>query len=198
MNLHGLASRSGVAAAPRVVGNTYRVRVTGAADSLPDLTAVPSSLQIDKRSAAPSFFSVVLPMTPGLVDSLFARPNANCVIQVAPRYAGEATGPWVELDWFHPDTVRFDEGPTRKSVTLSGYRQSTNTAPVTLAVDDRALTAYRRQSDGRYVFGWVSLNTGLNPGDRLTYLGDVYVVNYYSLAIEPAAQTFTLTAEKQA
>jgi hypothetical protein len=195
--LHGLALKSRVVKADRIIGNVFRIIVDGAPDALPDVEVVPRSVRIDKRSGTNSYYQVVLPYTDQLIDQLTARPNADVYIEVSPRYASAAPGVWVEHDWFHPNEARYDIGPERGTITLAGYRQSTNVAPVTETVTDADLTQFQKLATGAYVLSLATLNIGITAGDSLIYGAHTYLITAASWQADAGLQQFELTGERQ-
>lgn len=170
-----------------IQGITYSAILTGAPDSLPDLTLPPpSSLTAYLRSGEPSYYSLVLPgdAALALVDDMSERPNGEVVVTRTIRYL-DGSQDAAELLRYNVDAPRYDIGPNNRSVTLSGTKQTTNSTPQTRPI---TLVHQRtKQANGGRVWR-ASMGNTVNPGDTATYAGESFQVDQVALSISPREQ----------
>ena len=161
--------------------------ITGTPDSLPDYAFSISSFALSKRDAAVSYYAVSAPFTDALIDALTARPNG--VVHVLRD--GEA---WESFNVGHP--IRYDIGPLSSSLSISGTRQETNAAPVTLAIESRMATDEGINSDGLLTLGLVPGYVDPHAGDSITWRGITYLIELIKYQTNASAQTLAINARE--
>ena len=138
----------------------FYLTLTGGADGTTDIEIPMLSFQARKRSANPTYLSVVVPFSVAIVDDLEARANGEMVIEMAYLLDGvESVREEIlraELEQINPQT-----SPTARSITLIGHKT------ITFANQETELTdpIYKYTSDGRLGFRFATPDPFLNPGD---------------------------------
>ena len=109
----------------------YFLTLTGAADSLDDVTMPMASFDARVKSGDPSYLQAVVPDAYTYAAAILARINGDLTVR---RGYLQDNGDYLtaEIARVHLDTVADDRGPMSASVSLSGTRQDTNTAPKSL------------------------------------------------------------------
>ncbi len=167
-----------------VQGITYTALLTGAPDSLPDLTLPGlASLQANLRDGSPSYFSTSLPGDAALaiISNIDARPNGEVVVTRHLNYR-DGSQSSSDLLRFNLDAVRYDLGPNNRSVTLSGSKQTTNGSPQTREVV--LVHQKTRGADGLRTWRASMANT-ITAGDTASYGGETFVVRQIDLRLSP-------------
>lgn len=100
----------------------YALTITGALDGVEDLiiggiSSWQATNQADGRS---SYLQAVIPAADGIMDELIARENGELVIQKGYRFE-DGSERYEEILRSQFDTFRWDRGPARFTVTVSGY-----------------------------------------------------------------------------
>lgn len=164
----------------------YYCTLTGANDSLADLSIPISSFQARKRSGESTYLSVVVPGM-ALADSIADRLNGELVINMAYLISGVESLREeiirVDLEQINPSI-----GPRNRSITLIGHK--------TVTYDARAASIqgsnYKYENDGLLGFRFPQADPYLNPGDALTVIdtNDVFTVDYITYAISARGAKF--------
>ena len=164
----------------------YYCTLTGAADSLSDLTIPISSFQASKRTGESTYLSVIVPGM-ALAADIAARSNGEIIVEMAYLIDGiESVREEilrVDLEQINPQ-----EGARNRSITLIGHK--------TVTYDSRAASvqgcSYKYTSGGSRGFRFPQADPYLNPGDALTVVdtGDALTVDYITYAISAKGAKF--------
>lgn len=160
--INGEASSSSLITATRgQVVTVYRAILE--ADGFEDLILPISSFQSRATYGDNSYLSVTVPNGPAYASDVEDRAAGDLIVQVGARYA-DGTTEWSELVRAGLDEIRADTGPSRASITITGYR-SNSYSPKTITLDagdyDRTLSNGRR-----YRMPFLDFNA--RPGDQAT------------------------------
>jgi hypothetical protein len=172
----------------------FFVTLTGAADALPDLVLPCSSASARLRSGSPSYLSVVVPITsPEQAEDIIARPNGNLVLSLLEGY----DNPYdlTELVRVGVDLPRSDQGARSWSMTLVGYRQTTNSVPKTVEIDR---VSYDNSISGSKRYRLYRAVPNLRAGDTASFPtlgGGSIVVASISLSISATSTTIEIAEE---
>ncbi|MBT8085978.1 MAG: LamG domain-containing protein [Woeseia sp.] len=163
---------------------TYTCVIEGAADSLPDLILPISSFQGAIRSGRPSFLSVVVPDALRYTDDIIARPNGDLVVTRNVIFTDQSSES-AEIARVNPPSIRTDRGARSSSITLSGEKQTTNTSPKAVTIDQVNYRAF--QTDGKRRFR-ANLNNNLRAGDEafISVTGETIVVDQVQYTVGPS------------
>jgi len=150
----------------------YFFRLTGS----PDIEIPISSFQGRLRSGSESYLSVVIPGM-DYAGEIADRANGQMVIEAAYNVAG-VPRKRSEIIRVNLETIRIDDGPINKSITLTGYRQETYT-PKSV---DLTSQIYKNIDSGKLRYRFAEPDLTLNPGDTVTIGYDSFtadVISYY-------------------
>jgi len=163
----------------------YYFTLTGDADGLDDIEIPISSFQSRLRSGASTYLSVVIPGVE-YSNEISNRINGDLIIDAA-FFVG-STEVRQTIVWTHLDSIRVDEGPLNKSITLTGYRQETYTQKsITLQG-----SIYYNLNGDLFSYRFAKPDLFLNPGDLVTVDGITFtadLVSYYVRATNRGIQT---------
>lgn len=99
----------------------YTLTITGAPDSLPDLTVRISSWQATNQAGGrSSYIQAVIPAASAVLESIEARKNGDIVISKGYRFS-DGSAKTSEILRSNFDTFRYDRGARRFTVTVSGF-----------------------------------------------------------------------------
>jgi len=90
------------------------------------------SFGLNKRSGAPSYYSISVPFSPELIEAFTDRPNG--IVHV-----WRDGTPWETFNIAHP--VRYDRGPRSASISVAGTRQVTLAAAASIPSSSARLPA---------------------------------------------------------
>lgn len=155
----------------------YYLTLTGDADGLSDLELKYASFQATKRNGDPTYLSAVVPSFIQ-ISAINARSNGDLKVDMAYLIDGEESFRenilWVDLE-----TIRTDEGPKRRSITLSGSR-TYSYGSNQVALDN---PIYKYVSDGKIKYRFLHADPWLNPGDVAQCRTDEFVVAFVTYTI---------------
>lgn len=165
---------------PVITAVHYTLILTGAADSLPDLVLPMSSFQGRLRSGSPSYLSVVIPAAAQYSDAIDARPNGQLVVSRGDRWT-DGLIQVTEIARVNLETIRLDQGARSYSATLSGHRQTTNSAPKAVAL---AGAQVRSVASGLRRYR-CALDNSLRAGDTAEINGESFTAREISYTVGP-------------
>lgn len=144
----------------------YRLTLTGAADSLPDVDLPMSSWQATTRLAEPDYLSAVVPMSAAIEALITARPHGTLIVRMGIEYA---TGTiWIAQIAAPLDSVRIDQGARSASITLVGYAANALRAPKTITPAGVSYRAAQHNGETRIR---CAIDPFARPGDTIDYAG---------------------------
>lgn len=164
----------------------YLCVLTGAADGLSDLTLPMSSFQAWMRDGAPSYLSVVVPSSVTYAADIAARSNGEIVISKGYKFTDD-TEQMEEIIRSNYDSIRVDRGARSDSLTMTGYKTTSSSAPKERTLD--GVSYYGLQADGKRRVR-ADLDLFLRVGDTAIYgdgATDYFVVGTisYFVGAEP-------------
>ncbi len=112
--------------------------------SLGDVQIPISSFSARLRSGSPSYLSVTIPYTADRLTKINDRVTGG-ILRVDKVYVDRS---YRTLLWVNLDDIRWDDGPSSKTITLSGNYTHTNSSPTTVTLQDYS---YIRHSDSKLV-----------------------------------------------
>lgn len=169
-----------VAWTPVITAVHYTLILTGAADGLSDLVLPMSSFQGRLRSGSPSYLSVVIPAAAQYSDAIDARPNGQLVVSRGDRWT-DGLIQVTEIARVNLETIRLDQGARSSSATLSGHRQTTNSAPKTVTLGG----AQVKSVAGGLRRYRCALDNDLRAGDTAEINGESFAVREISYTVGP-------------
>lgn len=172
-----------------IQGVKYFCVLTGAPDSEDDLTIQMASFTALLYSAKQSFGSVVTQYTSALADEVEKRPNGELVITQKLIYSDGTETEGVELFRVNYDEFRYDKGPHKKSMTLSGTKQFTNNEPLVKPVFH--LISEKKLATGQRVFV-LGMGCLVLPGDTAVINTEEIVIESVRMTVSIAYQTIEL------
>jgi hypothetical protein len=165
--------------------------ISGAEDDTDDVAFKLSYFGLTKRDASPSYYQLTAPFSEALMDAFSARPNG--LVHVRKILSGVPTA-W---EFFNVDRLDSARGAFSQALSVSGYRQSTNTSPATVSVPLSLVGAADQDSQGRLLLDVVPWALALTPGDTLIHDGVYYTLVLATWQASPAQHTLKLNAELQ-
>ncbi len=152
----------------------FRVTLTGAADSLPDIEIAARSWQGTRHNATRASYGGAV-CDASQLPAITARPNGELVFD----WGWE--GSWQELLRVPLQTVRRDRGARADTLTLSGY--------ATLAVPARYRAVLsgisrRHARNGKYR-RWVAFDARIRPGHQIVDGATIYDADYLTYNAAP-------------
>jgi len=142
---------------------TYECILTGAADSVADVTIPIASFQSRLEDGTPSFLSVVIPDT-SYSSAINARSNGQIIVEMIATVDG-AEALREEIARVDLEAIRIDDGSRNKSITIWGHL-SVSVSGAVIALE--AVT-YELLSEGKYSFRCAYPDWYLKPGHTATY-----------------------------
>jgi hypothetical protein len=164
----------------------YRCVLTGEPDGLSDLTLPMSSFQAWMRDGDPSYLSVVVPSSVTYAADIAARSNGEIVISKGYKFTDD-TEQMEEIIRSNYDSIRVDRGARSDSLTMTGYKTTSSSAPKERTLD--GVSYYGLQADGKRRVR-ADLDLFLRVGDTAIYgdgATDYFVVGTisYFVGAEP-------------
>lgn len=160
--------------------------ISGAEDDTTDYPIPLATFSVSKRSAAASYYAISAPYTDELLTAITERPNGIIYI----RRDGY---PWESFNVGHP--IQYDLGPTNKSISINGTRQSTNNTPSDILIEPRMVISDGINSDGLLTLDLVPGFIDPRPGDQITWDSLVYTVLLKKYQAGNRGQTLSINAE---
>lgn len=164
---------------PLQMQEVYRLVITGAADSLDDLTigAISSWQATSQAGSRSSYLQAVIPAADQYLDAIAARSNGELVIQKGYRLA-DGTTRYDEILRSRFDNLRPDRGRRALTITVSGYLPGKP-----FSTGSRTLTGIRSISspNGQRRVR-CDIDLFLRPGMTVTALDESFradYINYY-------------------
>lgn len=165
---------------PVVTAIHYSLTLTGAPDALPDLQLPMSSFQGRLRTGSASYLSVVVPGASQYSDAIEARANGQLVVSRGVRWS-DGTTDVTEIARVNLESIRLDQGARSYSATLSGHRQTTNSAPKAVAL---AGAQVRSVASGLRRYR-CALDNNLRAGDTAEINGESFTAREISYTVGP-------------
>ena len=164
----------------------YLCVLTGEPDGLSDLTLPMSSFQAWMRDGDPSYLSVVVPSSVTYAADIAARSNGEIVISKGYKFTDD-TEQMEEIIRSNYDSIRVDRGARSDSLTMTGYKTTSSSAPKERTLD--GVSYYGLQADGKRRVR-ADLDLFLRVGDTAIYgdgATDYFVVGTisYFVGAEP-------------
>lgn len=156
---------------PVITAIHYTLTLTGAEDSTTDAVLPMSSFQSRLRSGNPSYLQAVVPYTAALADAVSARPHGQLIVRRGRRWT-DGTVQVEEIARASLELISSAQGGRSQSITLSGHRTHTYSAPKSVALAD---ASYRAVSNGRRRYR-CAIENSLLPGDTAIVGADSFVV----------------------
>lgn len=165
---------------------------------LDDLEMKITSWQARVRDGNPTYLSIVTGFE--YVDQILARQGGRLKIYKGHRYVDEAGGRMLaEIIDAEMDSVRYDRGGRRASVTIVGYVTQTHTNPKTVTLDKVAYQSLQADGKRRLRAGVQvqDMETEISPedwdfvirpGDTVVYEGESMEVGFVSIAVSPTQE----------
>jgi hypothetical protein len=164
----------------------YLLTITGAADSLSDLSLPMSSFQARRKSGEATYLSVVVP-TLDYASEIAARSNGTIKVEQAYALGGEYVQRELILE-AEIDNIKTYEGGKNQSVVLEGYKTTTYTTKLMTLTT----ATYRALSGGKLRYRVAETNVFLNPGDTVTIGDDTFIIGTMAYSISPTEQQIEL------
>lgn len=150
----------------------FYLTITGSGDGTTDIEIPMASFQARKRSANPTYLSVVVPYTSAAAEAITDRANGEIVIEMAYLIDGVES---IREEILRADLeqINIQEGPSSRSINLIGHKT------VTYANQEAILDSpsYKYTSDGRLGFRFPVPDPYLNPGDTAVVGDDSFTVD---------------------
>jgi len=166
----------------------YFLVITGGPNGLPDIEVPMASFQARRRTGENTFLSVVIPSIDYVTDAE-ARPDGELVIQQGYVLGGDVVQR-EDIIRVNFDGLSFDDGASKKSMTLTGYKQ------VTYPGQTITLTGatYRSMRGGVLRYRLAEPYIFLNPGDVVTIGTDTFTIGLMTYIVSVAQATVELAA----
>ena len=162
----------------------YEFTLTGDADGTTDIKIPITSFQCRRRSAEPSYLSIVTrDMT--YADEITARANGDIKVDMIYELYGEVAYQNTLIS-VHLEDIRIDRGPSNSSISLSGYQQTTTKSPKHITMQDMVYTQFK---NGVYRYRCSIPNLYLNPGDTVVDGETSFVSDEIQYIVDVAEQS---------
>jgi len=160
----------------------YYFILTGAADSLEDVTIPISSFQARRNYTSPTYLSVIIKDLT-YADAISARSNGDMQIKMEYEVNGvvEQSSIMIEVDL---EDISVNEGASNASIGLVGHRIE-GYAPKSILLEN---IVYGTLKDGKYQYRCSIPNLYLSPGDTVTADGNEFTVDKISYIVSPKSQ----------
>jgi hypothetical protein len=165
--------------------------LSGAADATTDYAFAVVTLGLTKRNGSNSYYSVTSPYSAALLDALGERPNGTLHLLKIVDGVPQA---W---EYCNLNAVQYSLGAYSQTVTLTGYRQSTNASPATVTVPESSVENAGRDAQGRLLLDMVAWSTSAVPGDTIIWREAYYTLTLAAWQAGPRGWSLTYTAEMQ-
>lgn len=174
----------------RRLATLYRARITGATDGVEDYSLRLSSFSARLKSGTPSTVTLTAAWQNDIASAIAARPSGDLVVE----RVIESTGNPDEVQAIITaavDELRTDEGGRRRSIQITGSRQTTNSSPVTVALQR---VSYRGTRAGALQLrANVDDNIGVQPGDIVTYQGESLTTRQVVISMANGRESMEIT-----
>lgn len=160
--------------------------ISGAENGISDYPIPLISFGLSKRSAAASYYSISAPYSDDLLAALTARPDGIVYI-LRDGYR------WESFNQAHP--LRYDLGANNRSISMSGYRQSTAVASAAIAIEPAHAISSGINSEGLLTLDLVPGLLDPRPADVITWDGVDYTVILKKYNARADSQTLSINAE---
>jgi hypothetical protein len=172
----------------------FTCTITGADDGLTDIIVPISSFQCRMRNGDPSFLSVVVPNSGLYADAITERDNGDIVIKMGPLFS-DGTFQLEEIIRVDYESLQVDRGAKSDSVTISGHKTVTASAPRNVIIS--GVSFYAHQMDGKRRIRSVP-NMFLRPGDVCIYgngADDWFITRVISMFVNISQTSMEVTEE---
>lgn len=160
----------------------YTLVLTGAPDSLPDITIPMNSFQSRLKDGDPSYLSVNIPNGRKYADDVNARPNGELVVtRIGTKEDGSQES--VEIARVNLEEIREDEGARSSSITLSGHKTTTSSTPKGIelsGISYRATYGNKRRVRP-------AMDGNVAPGDQANIGGEVFYIGEITRYVNPTS-----------
>ena len=180
----GAAWNKWIAAHNKEITRFYYCTFTGAADGETDLVLPMKSWQARRRSAEPTFLSIVTPYTAARKAAIDARLNGT--IQVGMAYVINGVEYYREIicradldEDGDGSGIRVDRGGRNQSITLTGHK----TESFTWKSLDLQNVIYESEDGGYLRYRCSTPDLYLNPGDTAMYGANEFTVDQLVLIV---------------
>jgi len=89
------------------------------------------------------------------------------------------------------EDIRTDQGPTNRSITLTGHKTQTFSTKIT----ELENPTYKSVSGGRIIYRFAKLDLYLNPGDTCRVGDDEFVIDYITYMVSAGSNHIFKTME---
>jgi hypothetical protein len=161
--------------------------LTGSQDGLSDIEIPIASFSCRKKESAPTYLSLIIKGF-DYVDEIVARTSGRLTIDIAYKLNDSMLRE--QLIQTHFNNIQTDEGPTSKSITLSGYR-TIRFFPKIVSVEHPISISVSSDGKRRFQFGKVDIY--LNPTDIMRVRGEEITVGTISYNISASNCSMTVT-----
>jgi len=160
--------------------------VEGAANSLPNHAFRIASVALTLRSGVRSYHQLTTPYSDTDLEAFIARPDGQVVIFTD----------GVEWQRFNQEALRQAVGPYSKTITLSGYRQVTNSTPTTYPVGRVDCFDVTNDLSGRLTLPMPPFMIDAEAGDNILFEATTYRIDIITVNLSVVSQTFTYSLEE--
>jgi hypothetical protein len=167
----------------------YLCTITGAADSLPDITVPISSINGSLSNAGTSSYQIVVPNGAKYAADISARSQGGFIITAVELYNNGTTAS-TDSKEFKIDSITGYSGARSYSINLTGSYKLSVIGGRTVNIAGQSTL---NSSSGKLNFT-CSLDKDLLPGDTvIPQVGNSFVVGKISVVINPQLQYMTIT-----
>jgi hypothetical protein len=139
----------------------YRCTLTGTTD----LELPISTFQARLRDGTPAYLQVTVPNGSAYIDEVQARTTGEIVVEKGLQFASGYTQ-YEELSRVDFDSLAYGRGPFNYTMTLSGNKTTTNTAPKTVTLTDVSGVSLQANGNRRVRCG---VDFFARPGDTVEW-----------------------------
>lgn len=159
---------------PIVAQEIYTLELTGSEDGLDDITIPISSWQATNRAAPrQSYVQAVVPASGPYISEIESRSNGDLVIKQGYRFS-DGTTKTEEIARSRLNSVRYDRGPERVTLTLSGRKEGLQAYNGTRVLQEvRSIS----MTNGRHRVR-CKVDLFLRPGMQAVANGKAFTVSY--------------------
>lgn len=165
----------------------YFCTLTGEADDTTDVVLPISQFQARKRDGEATYLSVVVPSHDN-AQEVSDRANGQIIIEMA-YFVGDTEQLREEILRVDLENIRTDEGPIRRSITLTGHRTETYGGQITTLTDAN----YKYVSEGVRRYRFAVADPWLNPGDTVRVGDDEFRAGYITYIISERFRQMEVT-----
>jgi hypothetical protein len=191
--LHGISLAYALLPADGVAkGIKYLLTLTGAENSTTDIQLPAYSVRAGLYSGSPSYLSAVIPYSTEFLEAVIARPDGQLIL-IRAFVFGDDSEAVNEVSRFNFDDFSYSIGARNRSITLSGSKQTTNSAPGVIQLTSADLAEIRLQANGDYLLSLSPNRASPRAADTLVYDGVNYLLSRVDYSISPSFHTLTAT-----